>query len=158
MIFEVARNLRSFCQFCLTPAIELENNESIGALEIIGTDLYGRKSRLTVVKQAFPGSIHLHDRILAKRTKTRRTWDQGSALEADWFLDDGSKFYCVEMKKFQLGISPLPISYKIQIPNYLLLVQRINLSFVLVFTACSNGLNSTVLLFLEKITNPSTIR
>ena len=76
--------------------------------EIIGTDLYGRKVDLLWSSKPSPGSIHLHDRILAKRTKTRRTWDQGSAVEADWFLDDGSQILLRGDEEISIGHIPSP--------------------------------------------------
>jgi hypothetical protein len=105
-IQEFAPNYEAFANFALPQAIELENNESIGELEIIGTDLYGRKVDLLWSSKPSPGSIHLHDRILAKRTKTRRTWDQGSALEADWFLDDGSQILLRGDEEISIGHIP----------------------------------------------------
>ena len=35
--------------------------------------------------------IPMNKRIFAKRTKTQRTWEEGSATSASWFLSDGSQ-------------------------------------------------------------------
>ena len=107
-IQEFAPNYEAFTNFALPQAIELDNNESSGEFAIIGTDLYGRKVDLLWSSKPSPGSIHLHDRILAKRTKTRRTWDQGSAVEADWFLDDGSQILLRGDDEISIGHIPSP--------------------------------------------------
>lgn len=81
----------SFTNFALPRAIEMDANSSQTALEIVGLDSFGRKIDVLWSNQKDSPVIPLHKRIFAQRTKTRRTWSQGSALEADWFLDDGSK-------------------------------------------------------------------
>ena len=51
--------------------------------------------------------IPLHQRIFAKRTKTKRKWKEGTASSTSWFLNDGTMLPIrdrrYEMVDFNLG-------------------------------------------------------
>ena len=69
----------------------LDSNSSSQSLEIVGLNPDGKLvDILWSNRKAFQKFLYMRE-CLQKRTKTRRTWNQGSTTEADWFLNDGSK-------------------------------------------------------------------
>ena len=85
-------NFEAFVNFALPQAQKmLDSNSSSQSLEIVGLNAQGKLVDILWSNSKAGSEIPLHERMFAKRTKTRRTWNQGSTTEADWFLNDGSK-------------------------------------------------------------------
>ena len=85
-------NFEAFVNFALPQAQKmLDSNSSSQALEIVGLNTDGKLVDILWSNRESVSEIPLHLRMFSKRTKTRRTWNQGSTTEADWFLNDGSK-------------------------------------------------------------------
>ena len=85
-------NFEAFVNFAL-PRVQkmLDSNLSSQSLEIVGLNPQGKLVDILWSNRENDSEIPLHERMFAKRTKTRRTWNQGSTTEADWFLNDGTK-------------------------------------------------------------------
>ena len=90
-IEEYAPNLEAFTNFALPKALEMDSNSSGALIEISGLDASGRKVDILWSNRENSKNIPLNARIFAKRTKTRRSWIHGSAVDTDWYLNDGTK-------------------------------------------------------------------
>ena len=97
IVEEYDPNYEAFANDALPKALELIETERksenpIPKFQIVGTDLNG-SSVLDILWESklSKNVIPLNERIFFKRTKTQRSWEQGSALTSSWFLNDGSK-------------------------------------------------------------------